>query len=76
VDELYDWFVVTPFKLVANALYQLVDTLAIEGLAIRGTTLTAEGLGKLLRPGAERRRAALRRGHRRGRRAIVWALAG
>ncbi len=76
VDELYDWFVVTPFKLVANALYQLVDTLAIEGLAIRGTTLTAEGLGKLLRlvqNGDAQRYAAV---IAVAVVAIVWALAG
>ena len=49
VDEIYDSVVVTPFRLGANALYQVVDTLLIEGLAIRGTTRLTEATGKLLR---------------------------
>jgi NADH-quinone oxidoreductase subunit L len=75
VDEIYDFVVVAPFKLVANALYQLVDTLIIEGLAIRGTTLTTEGFGKLLRlaqNGDAQRYAAV---IAVAVVAIVWALA-
>ncbi|MGC4115169.1 MAG: NADH-quinone oxidoreductase subunit L [Myxococcales bacterium] len=76
VDEIYDFVVVTPFKFVANALYTLVDTLVIEGLAIRGTTATTQGLGKLLRlaqNGDAQRYAAV---IAVAVVAIVWALAG
>jgi NADH-quinone oxidoreductase subunit L len=49
VDELYDWLIVKPVKLMSFLLYRLVDTLLIDTLAVRGVGWLTRISGSALR---------------------------
>jgi NADH-quinone oxidoreductase subunit L len=49
VDELYEWVIVRPIKLISFVLYKVVDTLLIDTLAVRGTAWVTARVGSVLR---------------------------
>jgi NADH:ubiquinone oxidoreductase subunit 5 (subunit L)/multisubunit Na+/H+ antiporter MnhA subunit len=49
VDEIYDLIIVAPFKATARVVWQVVDVLVIDTLAVRGVARVVSYSGALLR---------------------------
>ena len=49
VDEIYDFFIIRPFKFLSFVFYKVVDTLLIDTVAVRGTAWVTAQVGAVLR---------------------------
>ena len=49
VDEFYNFWIIRPFGMVARVLWRVVDSILIDGVAVRGTAWVTQRTGAVLR---------------------------